>query len=391
MKQRWPLSGSDNPEEYVQRLLQDRQEQQLLLEQLVVGESWFLREPRSFEQLRELARRERERPLRVLSCGCSSGEEPFSVVIALLEAGLPLGQLQVEAIDISAVALARAAEGRYGSHALRGLERGRLQRHFLPEERGAGSAAPRSARWRLRPEIRAAVRFHHGDLLHQLARHQTDWHAVFCRNVMLYLEDQARLELLRAIAQRLAPQGMLVVAAAEALLVPSERYRPLPGGHGAAFTPIPMEVATPVGASLPPPRHTRDPESASLRWSRAQGQAASSQAMPAATDKVLPMHKREDPIAQAATHPSGTMMHPQAAPLDRPSLQPSDHLALARRLHETGQVEDAHAAARRCLYLDPGCQEALEFSALLARQLGRHEEAERHIRRLQRHRRPTQP
>lgn len=335
VKQRWPLSGSASPEVYVQRLLQDRHEQQLLLEQLVVGESWFLREPRSFEQLRELAARERQRPLRVLSCGCSSGEEPFSVVIALLEAGLPLGQLQVEAIDISAVALARAAEGLYGSHALRGLERGRLQRHFLPEEPGAGSAASRSRRWRLRPEIRAAVRFHHGDLLHQLDRHRHDWHAVFCRNVMLYLDDRARLDLLMAIAQRLAPQGMLVVAAAEALMVPSERYRPLPGGHGAAFTPIPMEVAPPVRAPLPPP--------------------------------------------------------PQATPLGRPSLQPEDHLALARRLQETGQVEDAHAAARRCLYLDPGCQEALELVALLARRLGRHEEAERHSRRLQRQRRPTQP
>ncbi len=351
VKQRWPLSGSASPEVYVQRLLQDPHEQQQLLEQLVVGESWFLREPRSFEQLRELAARERERPLRVLSCGCSGGEEPFSVVIALLEAGLPLGQLQVEAIDISAVALARAAEGLYGSHALRGLERGRLQRHFLPEEPGAGSAASRSRRWRLRPEIRAAVRFHHGDLLHQLDRHRHDWHAVFCRNVMLYLEDQARQELLQTIAERLTPQGMLVVAAAEALMVPSERYRTLPGGHGAAFTPIPMEVAPPVRAPLPP--------------------------CPAAKP------------APAAT--SGALAPQQAAGEDRASLRPGDHLALARRLHQAGQVEEAHTAARRCLYLDPGCRDALELAALLARELGRHQEAERQIRRLQRHRQPLQP
>lgn len=357
VKQRWPLSGCASPEVYVQRLLQDACEQQRLLEQLVVGESWFLREPRSFEQLRELARRERQRPLRVLSCGCSGGEEPYSAVITLLEAGLPLGQLQVEAIDISALALAHAAEGLYGSHALRGLERGRLQRHFLPEEPGSGAAAPASRRWRLRPEIRAAVRFHHGDLQQQLTRLQGEWHAVLCRNVMLYLDDQARLNLLMVIAQRLAPQGMLLVAAAEAPMVPSERYRHLPGGHGAAFTPIPREVAPSVGAP----------------------------------GKVLPKQKTERPIVQAAAHPSGTMTHQQAAPQGRPSLKPYDHLALARCLHQTGHLEDAHVAVRRCLYLDPACQEALELSALLARELGRHQEAERQIRRLQRQRRPTQP
>lgn len=387
VKQRWPLSGSASPEVYVQRLLHDRDEQQQLLEQLVVGESWFLREPRSFEQLRELAGRERQRPLRVLSCGCSGGEEPYSAVIALLEAGLPLGQLQVEAIDISAVALAKAADGLYGSHALRGLERSRLQRHFLPEEHGGGSAAPTSRRWRLRPELRAAVRFHHGDLQHQLARLQGDWHAVFCRNVMLYLDDQARLDLLMAIAQRLAPQGMLVVAAAEALMVPHERYRHLSGGHGAAFTPIPMEVAPAARASLPAPRPAPQPDPADTSRSA----PSSAQAMLAAPDKVLAKTTRAGSIVPAATVATGTSTHPQAAPQGRPSLRPDDHLALARRLHQTGQVEEAHAAARRCLYLDPGCQEALELSALLARELGRDQEAERQIRRLQRHRNPMQP
>lgn len=375
VKQRWPLSGSASPEVYLERLLRDEREQQLLLEQLVVGESWFLREPRSFEQLRELSRRERQRPLRVLSCGCSGGEEPYSAVIALLEAGLTLRQLQVEAIDISAVALARAADGLYGSHSLRGLERERLERHFLPEDRGSSSAAPPSRRWRLRPEIRAAVRFHHGDLQRQLARLPGDWHAVFCRNVMLYLDDQARLDLFEAIAQRLAPQGMLLVATAEALMVPAERFRRLPGGHGAAFAPIPMPLARPDRRPHLPPGAGAFPAQGMLLG---QGEA-------------LSREEADGPISPQAAHPAGTMTAREAARSGRPSLQPSDHLDLARQLQQTGAVEEAHAAARRCLYLDPGCQEALELSALLARELGRHQEAERQLRRLQRHRRRTQP
>jgi chemotaxis protein methyltransferase WspC len=346
------LSGCASPEDYVLRLPLDRDEQQLLLEQLVVGESWFLREPRSFEQLQELARRERQRPLRVLSCGCSGGEEPYSAVIALLEAGLPLGQLRVEAIDISAIALARAAAGVYGSHALRAMEQPQLLRHFLPEEHGAGPSARLQRRWRLRPEIRSAVRFHHGALLDQLARIEGEWHVVFCRNVMLYTDDQARLDLLMAITQRLAPQGVLVTAAAETLMVPSGRFRRLDGGHGAAFVPVPLPMATAMG---PPPEE-----------------------------------RTEGPIAQRKSQ-EAPMAGGRATRQKSTSLQPAEHLERARCLAEQGHVEEAHAAARRCLYLDPSCEEALELSVRLARELGRHQEADRQSRRLQRHRHRTHP
>ena len=356
VKRCWTQSGCSDPEAYVRSLPHDPRVQQQLIEQLVVGESWFLREPRSFEQLQQLARRERQRPLRVLSCGCAGGEEPYSVVIALLEAGLPLAQLQVEAIDISAVALARAAEGLYGRHALRGLERSRLERHFQPEECRSSRLGPASERWRLWPEIRAAVRFHHGDLQQQLNRLPGPWHAVLCRNVMLYLHDQARQDLLMAIAERLEPQGMLLVAAAEALLVSSDRYRSQPGGHGAAFTPIstaiPAGLGTPVQAPGSPARAGIRLESERL---------------------------------------AGRAIRPQLADENRKpelSLQPGDHLALARCLQQSGKAEEALVAVRRCLYLDPARCEALELAAALARDLGRHQEAERLRRRLERQRRP---
>jgi len=324
VKQRLIPSGCTSIRHYAQRLPHDRPEQQKLIEHLVVGESWFLREPRSFEQLHQLTVRLRQRPLRVLSCGCSSGEEPYSVVIALLEAGIPLAQLQVEAIDISAVALAKAAEGLYGAHALRGLEPGLLERHFQREP-------GRSTRhWRLRPQIRAAVRFHQGTLQQQLVQLPGPWHVVFCRNVMLYLEDQARLDLLMAIAARLEPQGMLLVAAAEAPMVPLDRFCSLPGGHGSAFAPIRPIAVEPADAA---PRPVDRP--------------------------VLPT--------------------PACA-----ILEPADHLVEARRLSQGGQAEEALAAARRCLYLDPGCHEALELAVDLAVALGRLQEAERQIRRFER-------
>jgi len=305
--------GCSTPDHYQQLLLQEPQEQQQLLEGLVVGESWFLREPRSFTQLQELAWRLPQRPLRLLSCGCASGEEPFSMVMTLLEAGLMRSQMQVEAIDLSAVALERAATGVYGPHALRGMEPQRLARHFQPNER----------HWRLRPEIGEAVRFHRGSMQRLLADLPGGWAAVFCRNVLLYLEDDARRELLMAIAGRLHPEGMLVVAAAEAPMVSGLPFQRLPGGHGAAF-----------GLQKP------------------------------------------EPVVEA---------RPAAVPLAL--TDPDRHLSEARQLRHEGRRDEAMKALRRCLYLEPSRLEAMELMTVVARELGRPAEAERQARRLERNRR----
>jgi len=311
-----------DPQAYAALLRRDALEQQELLERLVVGESWFLREPQAFAQLVSHAQAVPERPLRLLSCGCASGEEPYSALMALLEAGWRAEQLQVEAIDLSARALARAAEGHYGRHALRTLEPQRLERHFEPT--GSG--------WRLRPALRGAVRFHQGALLHRLTQLPGGWHAIFCRNVMIYLQPEARTRLLMLIAERLAPAGLLQVAVAEAAMVPAELFERQPGPHSGSF-------------------RRREPQ------------------------------QREPMPVESSTR--GT---PVAASAEL-SLKPADHLAGARRLRARGRSQEALAALRRCLYLEPDHLEALELRLQWARELGQGRETERHQQRLDRARR----
>lgn len=404
--QRLKQRGCAGPEAYRQLLLSDPSEQQELLEGLVVGESWFLREPRSFDQLRDLSRRQVQRPLRLLSCGCSGGEEPYSMVIALLEAGVMPQQLQVEAIDISALALERAARALYGSHSLRGMDPARLARHFLPEER----------RWRLRPEIRAAVRFHCGSLQRQLGRLSGGWHAVFCRNVMLYLDGEARQLLLRAIAELLAPDGMLVVAAAEAPMLPAGRFRRLDGGHGAAFQLLQPAVtsatAGPIASPLPappPPRRwtpstmpaartpaetpavSSSPSTAAPPPSAGTRSAAPSVVSKAALTAESNAAEAPPDADQETLTPAPGSMRPPADPIPSASLEPTVHLDLARRLHQQRRPQEALLALRRCLYLEPGHLEAMELGAALARELGLVQEAERQVGRLQRSRQRRQP
>src|SRR5690606_25565987 len=100
-------------------------EQRALIESIVVPETWFFRYPESFALLATQARALQRRlpigrPLRLLSLPCSSGEEPYSMAIAMLDADFSAEQFQIDALDISQRGIEQAALGRYGVNAFRG-------------------------------------------------------------------------------------------------------------------------------------------------------------------------------------------------------------------------------------------------------------------------------
>ena len=97
VRKRIAASGADSPQDYLHRLLLDPAEFQELLEDLVVPETWFFRDALAFRRLAALPRRRRSsgrRTVRVLSVACSTGEEVYSLAMALREAGLEPSQFQ---------------------------------------------------------------------------------------------------------------------------------------------------------------------------------------------------------------------------------------------------------------------------------------------------------
>src|SRR5262249_3072445 len=117
-------SGLQRVEEYWQRLQDTEEELQALIEEVVVPATWFFRHPESFEALARIVTRDwlpahETGRLRILSIPCASGEEPYSIAITLLEAGMPANRLTIDAIDISLKALSRARQAQYSSTSLR--------------------------------------------------------------------------------------------------------------------------------------------------------------------------------------------------------------------------------------------------------------------------------
>lgn len=137
IEQRRRACGDPDLDAYWRRLNASESEQQELVEAVVVGETWFFRYPESFRSLQQqafaaLTRLAGRRGLRILCIPCSSGEEPYSIVMSLLDAGLAPTLFQVDAFDVSEQALAQAQAGVYGRNAFRGTDLAYRERYFLP-------------------------------------------------------------------------------------------------------------------------------------------------------------------------------------------------------------------------------------------------------------------
>ena len=195
--------------------------------------SWF-RDPGIFDLLKknilpELSKN-RTLPLNLWSAACSSGQEPYSISMAVqefinLSLGRPASEVQILATDISPSMLSQATDGRYDQAALgRGLSDERKQRFFvsLPTQ------------WEIRPEIKKRVRFKELNLLKPyqgLGR----FDIIFCRNVLIYFSQDLKRDILTRATALLNPGGYLLLGSAESLTSHSESFEMLRFPEGIVY------------------------------------------------------------------------------------------------------------------------------------------------------------
>lgn len=196
-----------------------------LVDDLTTNETYFMRE---LPQLRALvhevipaALAERRRigggPVAIWCAGCASGEEPYSIVMLALEAGLMPGRdLRIYASDISRAALQKARRAVYREASFRDIEPGQRARWF--EAKDASS-------FRLSDAIKRQVDFLHLNLLDRsriALLGQLD--VIVCRNVMIYFDLEVKRRVVATFAEKLRPGGHLLVGRSESLLHVSTQF-----------------------------------------------------------------------------------------------------------------------------------------------------------------------
>jgi len=207
--------GLERTADYAKHLRDTPAEFNELIEAVVVTETWFFRDREPFNAFTKFALEEwlpqhPDGAMRILSVPCSSGEEPYSLAMALLDAGVATERFQIEAVDISANALARAARGIYGKNSFRGKDLTFRERHFVAVKEG----------YALSPEVRRHVSFARDNVLDDgFLAGQAPYDFIFCRNLLIYFDRATQIVALAKLHRLLAEDGVLFVGPAEMPLV----------------------------------------------------------------------------------------------------------------------------------------------------------------------------
>ena len=377
VRTRLAASGAATPDEYLRRLESSREELQELVEVVVVPETWFSRDREAFAELARIARDEwrPSRPAavrRLLSVPCSTGEEPYSMAMAMLGADYSAHRFAIDAVDISERSLAQARHGVYGKNSFRGSDLAFRDRYFDPASDGH----------RVKDVVRRAVRFRYGNVLaDDFLAGEEPYDAIFCRNLLIYFDDETQNRTIAKLRQMLTDDGLLFVGPAEtsALLehdlvsarVPlafAFRKRP----EGAA--PQPRAAPAEPKAASAAKANTRKPgaEKPKAEKRRAHRRtAAPSSAPPAERDTANTPPSRIDEAFALANQ--GRLA--EAAELCEQEMRTHGPSAPAFYLmglicSADGLLSAADRYYRKALYLDQNHHDALVHLALLLEQQG---------------------
>lgn len=203
-------TGYDSFHEYLSWLEgHDGPEWQEFVNALTTNLTAFFREQHHFEILASLLRMRSAGPWNIWCNAASTGEEPYSIAMTVLETLGNNASFKLMASDIDSRVLATAARGVYRLDGLKGLSQERLQRFFL---RGKGGNAGLA---RVRPELRKPIEFLSVNLIRDDWPFREPFDVVFCRNVMIYFDGPTQRRVLERIHRVLKPGGMLFVGHAE--------------------------------------------------------------------------------------------------------------------------------------------------------------------------------
>lgn len=188
----------------------------------------FFRESHHFDYLRDhvllplQAQRGGPRRVRIWSSACSTGEEPYSLAMTVLESFQDLRSWDVKilATDLDSDVLAKAKRGLYGADRMRNMSPQRLQ-SFFTEQRGRDGPSYEAI-----PELKSLITFKQLNLMHPLPM-KGPLDVIFCRNVVIYFDKDTQRGLFTRIAQLQRPGDLLFLGHSESLFKVSESYTPI--------------------------------------------------------------------------------------------------------------------------------------------------------------------
>ena len=219
-----------------------------VVEAMTTNESFFYRDKVPFDHFREaimpslIAARAKERRIRVWCAAASTGQEPYSLAMCLNEMKEKIAGWRIEILgtDLSTEVLEKAKAGVYSQFEVqRGLPIQMLVKHFVQ----TGDT------WQISPEIRAMVQYRPLNLLADFSQ-LGKFDVVFCRNVLIYFDQETKIGVLNRIAKLLEPDGFLSLGAAETVVGLTDAFKPMADRRG-LYAPNKDAIKPALGLTKP--------------------------------------------------------------------------------------------------------------------------------------------
>lgn len=358
VRRRMRILGLPDEENYVQRLKNSLREKSLLVEEVVIPETWFFRDGDPFVALLEYVRAGWDvfigSGLRILSIPCSTGEEPYSIAMCLLDAGFPQTALHIDAVDISARSLESAQLGVFGRKSFRGDDLAFRDRHFKQVS---------EREFAISDTIKERVGFARGNILSQTFPQQfSGYHIIFCKNVLIYLSHQSQGAAIRNLNACLRPNGMLFTSPAETALFTANGFRPHYTLRGYTLTKPDNLQAEPVKTTGHPPA-----------FSAPAARPATPPPSPAGPDlaaegDLTAQLNRARMLADSGRIGEAGVLLDELAQKHKPAADLYYLMGLIRDVQ--GDFEAAAGLLRKAIYLDPRHVDSITVLAYLSRRLG---------------------
>jgi chemotaxis protein methyltransferase CheR len=286
-------------EEYFDVLSRNEDEFKELMNLVTINETSFFRFPAQFDALRDrvipeiLDNKPRgSRSFRVWSAGCSTGEEPYTIAMTLLDSALEARGMRSEVLgtDVSTQALDRAKAAVYPAKALANLSQNTVQRWFEPVKGGH----------RPRARARDIVAFSYHNLIKEPypVVFSANWDIVFCRNVTIYFRPDSTRRVVNNFYESINPGGYLFIGHSETLTSISDRFEPVEiGGVFLYRKPMPTPAVFPSAFGAKPVRAERT-RTADLPRTGVLGQSLG-RTVGRQTAPTTPARPRPAPVASA--------------------------------------------------------------------------------------------
>ena len=218
-----------------------------VVEAMTTNETFFFRDKIPFDHLREILpalmqARANRRSLRIWSAASSTGQEPYSIAMLLKEAGQALAgwRIEIVATDLSQGVLEKSKAGLFSQFEVqRGLPIQLLVKHFTQ----VGEL------WQLNADIRSMVQHRQLNLLQDFSQLGM-FDVIFCRNVLIYFDQDTKAAIFERLVKPLEPDGMLMLGAAESVVGITDAFKPYPEKRG-LYRPNLTRTGRPIG--VPPP------------------------------------------------------------------------------------------------------------------------------------------